>query len=320
MLDTTRLSFRNKSMTLSKLLKGIMIATVLSCTLNTAWAQTSDGLRIAPDTHNVTFIDKGPDAGAYKLDASLRQVDSEPMPIQGGKRYELNIKARLDSLFVVEKNDRAALLTLESFRFARTSTYELIFLNQNNEEISHFAYGGRGFFLTANWYQYTMAFYTPADATSMKIIFRPAKRTTYVRDGRLEELKDQTTINLNPDFHYGELNYAGWRTQREGLLLTRPDGKVIFRAGYGGGTSVFPLDPQSTYRIVAKGSGRTINMVYYNEAGKQLNSRFLTRPSANGDTSAEFTPPEGTCYGRLVTYGVTALESCEIVKVSTSAQ
>jgi hypothetical protein len=285
-----------------------------------AWGQAGQGAIFAEKTRHVQPVSEGEDAGAFQINAAVKTVETQPVPIQGGKPYVISIMARVDSDFVVEKNDRAISLTLDTFRHATTSTYSVVFIDQNNQPISTFGYGGSGFFLTQNWYAYKLPLHTPPNAVAIKLQISPARRNVFVRDLQATPYPNPDAVLLTQDFSLGELNYAGWTPSREGRLLTRPDGSVVFKPGYGGSSAIFPLEAGASYSIKAKGIEGRINMVYYDEAGKTINNRFLIRPTEKGENTVNFTPPEGTRFGKLLTYGITALESCHIVKESGAAQ
>ena len=268
----------------------------------------------APEQNHVTY---GPDGG-YTIDGQANQVETTPISIEGGKRYELAMHARVDGRFVVEHNARAHKLALDSFRHRLASAYLLIFVDDNNEEISRFGYESRGFFITEQWHRYVMAFHTPAEATAVKVRFTPSGHTTHLRDASLADITDQQTINLNPDFRYGELNYSGWNPRRDGRLYQRPDDVVVLRPGYGGTSPIFPLNDSVAYEIRARGEGGRINMTYFDEEGNRLHSRFLIRPG-DGEEPVEFTPPQGVRFGRLIMYGVAWVEACPIRPVTATS-
>lgn len=297
-----------------------LVATVLAMTLaglsSMVHAQLATSPLFAGNQRHVKVIDQGDDAGATVIDGAARRVDLKPIAIKGNERYHLTIEARLDSDFVVEDNDRAHHLVLESHNYARTSTYQLIFHDAENKEISTFGYSKRGFFLTKNWHAYHTSFYTPVEAVSLVIRIQPSSHATLLRSVQVKVQEDRSTVNLAPDFRHGELNYKGWNPSRDGRLFTRPDGVTIFKPGYGGTSDVFPLDPTATYRASAQGLGERINLVYYNESGKQLHTRHLTSATAKGDRFVEFIPPEGTRWGRILMYRVDSLEALRIEKVT----
>lgn len=244
------------------------------------------------------------------------RVETRPLPVEAGKKYRLEISAEVAGSFVVEANDRAHILTLQSFRQRLASTYDVVFQDANGKGIP--ALGGdkatlQGFFLTQLRKPYIAVFYAPENAASLKVRFESNGIPTRIASLQLAEETKEDTVNPNPDFRYGEWNYAGWRPQREGRLYTRPDGKTVLHTGYGGTSPVFPLQPENKYRISAVGEGDTINIEYFDKEGKSILRRFLLRPTPKG-AETELTPPPGTAMARFYIYG-TILEELKVVEV-----
>jgi hypothetical protein len=248
------------------------------------------------------------------LPARLSSVESRPLPIAGGTKYRLQLKASLVDDFVVEKNPRVHILTLLSNGHQETSRVAVLFQDAEGKEMP-----GLGmippevFFLTEQPQLYTTVFHAPKEAASMKLRFIPNRRLTQVSSMALEPETEEQSVNPNPDFRYGELSYSGWKPGRDGRLYMRPDGKVVLAAGYGGRSPFFPLNPGTRYDVHVKGSGGTINLVYFDRAGKQMASRFLIRPAPDG-AKTDFTPPEGVTACRLEFYGNAILEELRVTE------
>lgn len=260
-------------------------------------------------------------AGVPELDASesgmvlpakLSSIFSRPLPVEAASKYRLQIKAALSSDFVIEKNSRAHILTLLSPGNEATSRVTVIFQDSEGKELP-----GIGmitpevFFLTAEPHLYTTVFYTPPGAASLKLRFIPNRRLTLINTISLELEREELSINPNPDFRYGELSYSGWKPGRDGRLYTRPDGKVVLAPGYGGRSSQFLLTPGKRYDVLARGQGGTVRLTYFGEAGQQVSSRFLIRPTAEGATT-DFVPPEGVVSCRLELFGTDLLEELRV--------
>lgn len=259
--------------------------------------------------------------GAARLPS---RSESVLLPVVGGKKYKLEMSAETGGDFVVEKNDRAQILTLQSPGNLLASTYQVVFQNAAGGEVpplgnvaSRSRSAPTGFFLTNKRHPYVSVFYVPPEATNLQVRFQSNGRSTRIASLRLTEETAENAVIPNPDFRYGDLNYSGWLPQRDGRLYTRPDGKTVLHAGYGGTSPFFPLDPGTTYEITAIGDGNkgkaTINIEYIDKNGASLLNRFLIRPDPKG-AKTELTPPPGTVAGRLVTYGV-ILEEFLIRKV-----
>ncbi len=242
-------------------------------------------------------------------------METHALRVDGGKKYLLEIRARVDGSFVTEENDRAHLFTLQSHQNRLSSTYAVTFLNAAGGEIpAPGKEAPRGFFLSKESQPYTQVFYAPPEATSLKIRFQSNGRTTRISALRLVEETAEQTINPNPDFRYGELSYCGWSPKRDGRLYTRPDGETVLNTGHLGASPYFPLEGGKRYRFSAKGKGAHLNAHYYDKEGKSIASRFILRPAVEG-AEAEAVPPEGTAMARVVASGVVFLEELKVVKI-----
>lgn len=241
------------------------------------------------------------------------QIETKLIPIEAGKKYKLQIVARVDDDFVVEENDRAHIHTLKSFRYRSTSTYGIAFLDAEGNAVK-FHGSVSGFFLSKTLQPYTFVFYAPAGAAALTVDFRSNQRKTFLSSLRLVEETEEKTVNPNPDFRYGELSYSGWQPNREGRLYTRPDGKTVLHVGYGGSSPYFPLNPAKKYRLTAIGEGGNMTLRYVNEEGKTLVSRPLGSITPEGK-SIEVTPPKGTVAGRVTMLGSLILEEFKVVEL-----
>lgn len=247
------------------------------------------------------------------------KIETKSLPVEAGKKYKLEIGAEVAGDFVVETNDRAMILTLQSHQNRLSSTFGVTFFDVNGENISGF--GGlspHGFFISNQRKPYVSVFTVPAKATSLKVVFQSNGRNTRISGLQLAEETTEKTVNPNPDFRYGELNYSGWNPQRDGRLYTRPDGEVVFNAGYGGSSPIFPLLAGSKYHISTKGestkgNGR-LTILYYDQAGKNLHRRFLIRPTPEG-AETELSPPPGTVMAQIVMYGGVILQDFKVTEV-----
>lgn len=257
------------------------------------------------NTSGLQFTQSADGGRGLAMAADLRQVTLEPVTVTPGRKYKLAFNGRVDGDFTVEHNDRAHILTLQS-NGRRTAAYEILFYDMDEEILRRSSYGGNGFLLTADWHEYVNVFDVPPEAATLSVRFEPRGRAIEIREVRLGAA-DAATINRNPDFRYGELNYSGWRPAREGRLYRRPDGRTVFVPGYGGMSPLFPLRDDSTYRLEAKGLGGRVTLIYYGREGNRMASRHLLRPTPEGAV-VELQPPEGVQSGRAVMYGVVGLE------------
>lgn len=98
-----------------------------------------------------------------------------------------------------------------------------------------------------------------------------------------------------------------------------PDGRVVLHPGYYAKSRVFPLEGGAAYEVTAKGQGGGLSLVYINENGKRLHTRFLVSPNTEG-RQVSFIPPEGTHFGELIVgRGVIFIESLHIRRSTNDA-
>ncbi|MDD3952377.1 MAG: hypothetical protein PHY82_00510 [Lentisphaeria bacterium] len=250
--------------------------------------------------------------GCLEFSPESRMIRLAPFPIQSQRQYRLRFTAWLDDRFTVEHHDRAHIKTLQGLH--RPSSFEMQFFDGNKQEKRIPGYREGGFLLTAEPYEYVHEFFAPEGSVSVQISFLPNGIRTFLSKLSLSQLPESNVINCNPDLSFGELNYCGWRPARDGRLYQLPDGKAIFYSGYGGMSGIFPLQEGKQYKAVGMGRGRP-NLTYLNAEGKTINSRFLFELKSGAENQAEFTPPPGTSYGRIVSYNVW-LESLKIIRLA----
>lgn len=257
-----------------------------------------------------------------EIPGSVREIDLKPIAVEPGRKYLVFFKARVNDDFTVERHDRAHIMTLHNHgRMA--SGYQVMFLDRGGNPVAPsgniHSHGLSGFILSSDWYQYASEFYAPANAASMRMRFFTRGHDLYVDAFGLSRFQHDNVVNLNPQFRYGELNYAGWRPQRDGRLYLRPDGKTVFTSGWGGASSTFPLQHGQNYRFHVRGPvGGRLNLEYFDRDGNRITSRFLLRPNPDGAETV-LNPPEGTAMGRAVMYGVVGLEEFTVTRTDSSA-
>jgi uncharacterized protein YqkB len=246
-----------------------------------------------------TVVDRNA-GGGILLPQTTAQLETIAIPVQPLQKYKLQIMAALQDDFVVEKNERAHILTLQSPGYGLSGNYEVLFLNAEGHVVPGLAKTiVRGFFLTQKLHPYTAVFYTPADAVALRVRLRTNRRAMQVTALRLIPETEENTINPNPDFRYGELDYCGWNPDRDGRIYQKPDGEMVFKSGYGARTAAFPLRADKTYLIRGLGDTGSVNLLYLDAEGKQLSNRRVFNLSRAGG-ELEFTPPEGVVAGRLL--------------------
>ena len=253
-----------------------------------------------------------PENGAcLELGAKVAATDLATVEVVPGTKCRLILRARVQGAFTVEQNDRAHIEAVQR-RGRGESAYEVQFHETDAVPASA---GGGGFFLTRDWYDYVHVFRVPPGVRQATIRLKPRGHVTQIARVTLMADDEDGAINNNPDFRYGELNYCGWAPQRDGRIFLRPDGRCVFRSGYGGSSPAFPLTAGRRYRMCGQGEGGHLNIHYYDADGKSIASRFLLRLSAGVEAAAELTPPEDCVSARVVAYGA-LLESFKVTALA----
>lgn len=260
----------------------------------------SDGQQLRDAPKGVAIAESADGGRCLAVAGSVGGYDLVTLAVQPETKYRINLRARIDGERTVEQNDRAHIDAVQ--RSGRCEAgYQVVFFDDSTN-VEGWVQNG-GFILTAAWHDYVHVFHTPPNVRRVCIRLLPRKHDTCVERVSLEPDDEGGTVNANPDFRYGELNYCGWRPQRDGRIYRRPDGSCVFRSGYGGASPPFPLRAGLPYRLAATGDGGHMNLDYSDAQGKIIASRFLLRPTPEG-VSVELTPPDGTVSGRVVLYGV----------------
>lgn len=248
--------------------------------------------------------------GWLELPGSSRKTTLKGLPVVGERLYRLRFTAWIEGEECVEQNDRIHIESLQGYY--RPAAYELRFTGgEPAQELRLPGYREGGFLLTGTPYEYVHAFYVPAGSSQVAVTFMPNGVTTRVRTLSLEPCEDAGGLIGNPDFRHGELNYCGWRPSRDGRIYQLDEGRRVFNSGYGGVSPLFPLREGENYVALGRGVGRP-NLAYYDAEGKALNTRFLFELKPGQESRAEFSPPPGSHYGRIVMYNVW-LESLQVM-------
>ncbi len=275
----------------------ILAVRVDAFTINLAQAGNPENL-FGPAAGRYTISPDAP--GGVIIARTVATVETAAIPVRGGQKYKLQIAAGVQGDFVVEKNERAHIMTLLSTNYQLASGYEVVFQDAEGKPVPGLANQTiRGFFLTAKVQLYTMVFHAPVGAHTAKVRFRPNGRGTQVAALRLLPETEEGTVNPNPDFRYGELNYSGWAPQRDGRMYQKPDGKVVMVSGYYAASSIFPLQQGRQYHIRGVGSAGRVALRYLNQQGREVSSRSLFQLTPNG-VEIEISPPPDVVAGVFI--------------------
>lgn len=166
-----------------------------------------------------------------------------------------------------------------------------------------------------NQHTYQDDFYTPRHAAMARISLTSGQGVRLVLS-RLdfEEIKDDTTLNVNPTFSLGPDNYSGWQNISSGGQLIQRAGKTIFDTKYGSSGQMIPLLEPGTYALSATATSNGYNSVVivrvYDDEGQEL-MRTSTRRYG---PRTFFVPPREAAYASFLVYSC-LLEEVSLVRV-----
>jgi len=162
---------------------------------------------------------------------------------------------------------------------------------------------------------YTDVFYTPPDAVALRLDIASGKGITWsVQNLTLVKTSDEGTININPAFALGTMNYSGWQNISAGGKIIKTNGKTVFDSKYGSRGTAFPLHTPGTYALSARGTGNGYNscviLEVFDTAGKKImRSRIRRYGQPN-----YFVLPKNAVTGSLLVYSC-LLEEARLVRV-----
>lgn len=227
----------------------------------------------------------------------------QEFPVEGNRKYKLDIQAKVNGPDVVEKNSRVPEMQIMSHNLL--PGWSMDFFDADGKAVGSRGFNGMTF--TSNQKKvYTDIFYAPADAVKMVLNIRmgqnPPESLQVYSPVQLALSPDEGALNCNPEFKYG---YAGWNGFLRGaLLLENKEGKPVFDTAYGSGGEIFPLAGPGTYRLYGKGTGhggyRVINFYQLDKDKKTLKTLYVTAlPDGN---YIDFVIEKDTVYGRINSY------------------
>jgi len=221
------------------------------------------------------------------------------VPVEPNTKYRLTFRAKVDGEHVMEKNFRFYFLQQKaSIVLWRWQTH---FYGEGRNDLKIRRQYPFLSLVSEKWKTYTDVFYTPPAARYVQVMLTNKHHDGGARfdDFRLEPCTDEGSINCNPDFRYGELNYAGWATvlvHDRAELLPQEDGSQIYDSGYGSRSENFPLTAGETYRVFVRGKPydgyRWVRVFMYDDSRKRTGEVSM-RGSPEG-ASKDFVAPAGT--------------------------
>ncbi len=262
------------------------------------------------DGGSVLVLGKQPEnAKSKQTDIILKEV-----PVEDSVKYRLSFRAKVDGPDTFENNPQLEYLFYEYGKKSQGKPlpgWKIIFYGKNKKYIS------RGFpmfwnvFLHKGWTSYAEVFFPPAGAVAMGIIFsnnaNPDNRVL-IDDLKLESA-EEGTLNVNPEFKYGEYNFSGCNYVKNAKIIEYDKGKFALDTRKGWCImDPFPVTPGKEYELSAaiqssETPGRLSVWCCDGDLKKvsQLKQVLSVIPPNEETKTIRFVVPEGVSYLRLVT-------------------
>ena len=240
--------------------------------------------------------------------ARLRDVTVKP-----GIKYTLTLKAAFEGdVESIEENPRFEIFARLGKTSPRLPSRRIEFLDAEGKSTGRPLVYAMPF---RNQRTYEDVFYTPTDATAVRISLASGKEVRLVLSAvSVSQTADEGALNVNPAFRLGPCNYSGWKNISAGGRLIRREGKTVLDTKYGSTGQRIPLSKPGTYGLSAKATGNGYNSVVivrvYDREGKQL-MRVSTRRYG---PRTHFVLPKNAAYGSLLVYSC-LLEEVRLVRV-----
>ena len=162
---------------------------------------------------------------------------------------------------------------------------------------------------------YQDVFYTPRDAASARIGLASGKGIRLVLSQlKLEETADEASLNVNPAFQLGPVNYSGWQNISAGGQLIERDGKPILDTKYGSTGQIIPLPGPGTYAISAKATSNGYNSVVILRVYDAHGEKLMQASTRRYGPRTYFVPPKNAVTASFLVYSC-LLEAVRLIRV-----
>jgi hypothetical protein len=234
----------------------------------------------------------------------IMELTKTAIPVEVGEKYKISFVARAGGKYVIEENERIRIMNLKYM----ASRARIAFYDEQGK-----AFNYRDVFIVSQeFHDYVQVFYPPAKAKTVKISLLPGKESNIL----LKKIslstdvgeRERESINPHPTFDYGDLNFYGCDSGFGGQFYTRPDGKTVWKTGFLGYSSFFPVKGDAFYDFYCRGikyrdrKSYILLECFKVEENKPFKSMQVAI-SEKGEVTKLKMPP-GTVYARLCCYCV----------------
>jgi hypothetical protein len=162
---------------------------------------------------------------------------------------------------------------------------------------------------------YSDVFYTPANAASLRLHIASGDGVAFkLRNLTLAATTDEGSINVNPAFGLGLMNYSGWQRISAGGQIIELDGKTVFDTKYGSRGMAFPLPGPGTYALSAKATANGYNSCVQVHVFGAKGNTLLKVSTRRYGPARYFVPPQEAVAASFLVYSC-LLEEVRLVRV-----
>ncbi len=167
---------------------------------------------------------------------------------------------------------------------------------------------------------YTDVFYTPANVASLRLHIASGEGVSFeLRNLTLAATADEGSINVNPAFRLGSLNYSGWQRISAGGQIIELDGKTVFDTKYGSRGMAFPLPGPGTYALSAKATANGYNSCVQVHVFDAQGNTLLKVSTRQYGPPSYFVPPQEAVAASFLVYSC-LLEEVRLVRVGDESE
>lgn len=261
-----------------------------------------------PEQVRIAAID-----GANAMVIDDTAVRFEDVPVRPNTKYTLSFGGSFSgAVESIEENSRFEIFTRLGQFSPVLPSRTIQFLDAAGEPLASSLQYAMPF---RRQHRYTDAFYTPANAASLRLQVTAGDGVTFTLGNlTLAETTDEGAINVNPALGLGPLNYSGWQRVSAGGQIFELDGKTVFDTKYGSRGMAFPLPGPGTYALSAKATGNGYNSCVQVHVFDAKGNTLLKVSTRRYGPPSYFVPPQEAVAASFLVYSC-LLEEVRLVRV-----
>ena len=240
-------------------------------------------------------------------------VRFEDVPIRPNTKYTLSFGGSFSGdVESIEENSRFEIFTRLGQVSPVLPSRRLEFLDAEGQPLASSLQYAMPF---RSLHCYTDVVYTPADAASLRLHIASGDGIVFkLRNLTLAATADEGSINVNPVFELGPLNYSGWRRISAGGQIVERDGKTVLDTKYGSRGMAFPLLGPGTYALSAKATANGYNSCVQVHIFDAEGNTLLKVSTRQYGPPRYFVPPKEAVTASFLVYSC-LLEEVRLIRV-----